>query len=232
MTFLWLLACRPAQECDPYRDNDAAWSLCVARWAASAPTAEEAGTRCAVDRPHEADCRATWVEAATSRPDMPARASLLAFCRSDECAFRVIDQDPPADVLAAVDLCATHAGAYGADCATHAYARWAVTEPDAAEIARVRAAATLYPDCRDLALGHLFACATPPVPCPADYDAACAHAAEEVSSTTGFCAQWKSHARPGRELMGTPTGPPDLSHPLAPGETPPSLPPVSGPSRP
>lgn len=231
-----VLACGPSEPCDEYRDNDVVWPACISRWAASATTVEEAERRCSQSLEADAECRETWAEGAWAQPNPPTRDQLLSFCRSDDCAFRAIDANPPNDVVDTIVLCETHVGSLGPDCATHAYARWAATAPNEAEISRVRAVPSVFAARLDAALGHMLYCQEPRGACAADYGPACAVAQAEAAAAAGFCEEWREHSVTTQSL----TQPPTLTRPNMPpvgpanvgGTGPPARGPVLAPSAP
>lgn len=208
-----VLGCGPTEPCDEYRDNDVVWPACISRWAASADSVAEAERRCAQSPESDVECRETWVEGAWAKPSPPTREQLLRFCRSDDCAFRAIDANPPENVVDTIALCETYVGSLGSDCATHAYARWAVKAPDAAEIARVRAVPSVFAARLDAALGHMLYCQEPRGECAAEFGAACAGAQAEAAAP-GFCDEWRKRSVPTHRL----TQPATLSLPaMSPG---------------
>lgn len=204
-----VLACGPAEPCADYRDNDVVWPACISRWAASAATVEEAERRCSQSPVSDAECREAWAEGAWDKPKPPTRDQLLSFCRSDDCSFRAIDANPPDDIVATIVLCETRAGSLGPDCATHAYARWAVGAPGAAEIARVRAVPSVFAARLDAALGHMLYCQEPRGECAGDYGPACAGAQREAAAAPGFCEEWRKRSVPTQVL----TQPASLTRP-------------------
>ncbi len=209
-----------AGPCDTHLGNDVVWTACQVDRVAAATTlavAEVLARQCGVA---EGECRQAWVEKAWTLAQPPTLPEVLAFCSTDACRFRAIDADPPNDILDCIALCTAHTGALGPDCATHAYARWAVLQPAADEVERVRAADSPFPTRLDAALGHQLFCGEPSSGCPRAYGDHCARAQVDAAAKEGFCDEWRLRSRATRDILrihkpapraslpGTPVGPP------------------------
>lgn len=156
---LTALSCQndPSDSCALYKGNDPLYSYCVTREASRIPVLAEAEAHCDIlEGDFNKECRSVWVEQQVeSSPEQ--RSSLLAFCRTDDCRFMVVDRLPAADILAQMDTCKV-AGRYTEDCRGHARQRWALSHP--VDFERVAAAVTDWQEAQSDMLGVALGCGT------------------------------------------------------------------------
>lgn len=141
--------------------------MCVRDWARMQPTRAQMEVACAaIDAPEQGGCRTAWVDERLRVNDTPRGVLLDACGPQAECALQVLDAYPEPEPLAQLAVC-SRAGSFEPDCRGHAFQRWALAAPDAAEVARVVAGSP--PDDRRLGyfLGLVVACQGT-ISCPAD----------------------------------------------------------------
>lgn len=165
-----------------------AYERCLIASARGLPTVEMMSEVCDQTGSLQEDCHSEWVDARMRRGDLPP-ATLLAACGpSEDCALTVLDNNPNADVLLQMPLCEA-AGRFRGFCIGHAARRWAATEPDAAEIARVLAGAHHDADVIGPTVGIMVACRGVGA-CPGDgsyVDLACQREVEAVRAGKTKC---------------------------------------------
>lgn len=175
--------------CERYRDTiPLAYERCLVSAARRLPTVEAMTEVCGNAATLANDCHYQWVDARRRRGDLSAATLLAACAPSADCALQILDNYPDADVLAQMRRCDA-ALRFRGYCIGHAARRWAATEPDAAEIARVLAGANNEADVIGPTVGTLVACRGVGA-CPGDgshVDLVCAQQVEAVRAGRTKC---------------------------------------------
>lgn len=175
--------------CERYRDTiPLAYERCLVSAARLLPAVEAMNEVCSKAGMLTNDCHYEWVDARRRIGDI-APAVLLAACEpSADCALQILDTYPDPDVIVQMTRCEA-ADRFRGFCIGHAARRWAATEPDAAEIARVLAAAGDDADVIGPTVGIMVACRGVGA-CPEDgslVDVACKRELEVVRAGRAKC---------------------------------------------
>ncbi|GDX82577.1 hypothetical protein LBMAG42_43880 [Deltaproteobacteria bacterium] len=175
--------------CEQYRNTiPLAYERCLISAARGLPTVEMMTEVCNKTGSLQSDCHSEWVDGRMRVGDLPAATLLAACAPSPDCALTVLDSHPNADVLVQMKLCEA-AGRFRGFCIGHAARRWAATEPDAVEIARVMAGANHDADVVGPTVGIMVACRGVGS-CPGDgspVDVACQREADAVRAGRTQC---------------------------------------------
>lgn len=143
--------------CGPYHRSSGAFSFCVYKQAEGLASADEVAEICPLAADLEGECRRAWVAAHVGTA-LDADA-LIAVCGSnDDCVLEVLDARADPDLAVQVARCDEKGGPFAGDCVVHAAERWARARPDAAEVARIAALATAWPDRLGYALATVVTC--------------------------------------------------------------------------
>jgi hypothetical protein len=133
-------------QCKIY-ENTEVYGYCVTKSAGGFRTVEDVERLCATAGDWEEECRHAWVAGRMHADSGVSTDVLLEVCgANDDCRFELLDFRPEDDVLIQMDLCRKHAGKHAPDCVGHAMQRWWQAGVDQAEIDRVAAAPTPYPN--------------------------------------------------------------------------------------
>ena len=137
----------------------------------------------------ELPCRGEWVSV-WARGDRNLRTEdLLEVCGENaDCAFGLIETRPSGDVLADIERCGRHTGAFSHDCVKHMLNLWLNEGPDAEESARVASANTAYSPEVGRAIAYLVACTgTGTCDGAPEVTARCRRACEDFERRPGDC---------------------------------------------
>lgn len=145
--------------CAPYGRVPNALAYCVYRSAGNLPSPMDVERICPLAGDYERECRRAWVASRSDPSYGYATEVLVSVCAGDaDCAFEMLDKRPASDVLVQLQLCASAAGPYSADCAVHALESWVRGGPDLAEVQRVEQASTDFPQQLGYGVGMALAC--------------------------------------------------------------------------
>lgn len=167
--------------CLPYEASQPAHDWCNASVGSAQFDRNAMVAMCANAGPWEARCHTMWVERLLPMSGPQARDTLLDACIETDCVIRVLDTLPDPDVRVQADRCMNRAGTAGTYCASHAWARWAMTKPSAEEIVRIAGLPTGNREVMASGLARAIGCWGVGV-CPADLEPFCSNNVAKVQS--------------------------------------------------
>lgn len=133
-------------QCKMY-EGSSVYGYCIYKFAGGFPTVSEVDRLCGLAGEWEAECRHAWVAGRMHADSGVATDALLEVCAGNpDCSFELLDFRPDTDVLIQMDNCRKHTGKYAPDCVGHAMQRWWQAGVDEAEIERIAATPTPFPN--------------------------------------------------------------------------------------